>query len=61
LIIAVIFVKTKTVDPALKKKIKQAGLVTMTSDRRKIWFVITFIVVYVVLGAILKWILLLPF
>ncbi len=59
LIVALFFVKTKKVDIALKQKIEQAGLVTVSRDfKRKFIFVLSFSVLFVILsyllGVILK-------
>jgi len=50
LIIAVIFIKTKKIDPKLKKQIKQAGLSVTVSDHKKVIFVIAFSVLFMLLS-----------
>ncbi|MFH1331850.1 MAG: hypothetical protein ABIH63_01025, partial [archaeon] len=59
LIVALFFVRTRKVDSSLKKQMKQAGLVTVSTDfMRKFIFVLSFSVLFVIfaylLGAIVK-------
>jgi hypothetical protein len=57
LIIALFFVRTKTVDAGLKQRIKQAGLVTVSRDfMRKFIFLLSFTVLFVILAYLLGYI-----
>ena len=60
LIIATVFVKTKKIDPKLKKQIKQAGLTVTATDHRKIIFVIAFSVLFLLLSWLLGSLLMAP-
>lgn len=54
LVIAIIFTRTRTISPELRKKLKQEKITVITADRRKIWFVITFTIIFVIITGILR-------
>ncbi len=61
LVVALFFIRTKNVDPVLKQKIKQAGLVTVSRDfRRKFIFVVSFSILFVVIAFLAAFLLAAP-
>ncbi len=61
LVIALFFIRTKNVDPVLKQKIKQAGLVTVSGDfKRKFIFVVSFSILFVIIAFLAAFLLAAP-
>jgi hypothetical protein len=61
MIVALFFVKTKNVDPNLRQRIKQAGLVTVSRDfMRKFIFMLSFTILFVVITFLIGYIVKLP-
>lgn len=61
LIIATIFIKVERIDPALKRKLKEAGLITIGGNfGKKIIFIVLFSVLFLILSWLISLVLKLP-
>jgi hypothetical protein len=60
LAIAVAFTKTKRLDELLRRRLKQEGFMVITTDRKKIIFVILFSILFLVIGLIIGYLIKLP-
>jgi len=53
-IIATVFLKTREIDPKLAKQLRKRGMHVSVRDARKIWFVIVFTIVFIILTALFQ-------
>ncbi len=53
-IIATVFLKTKELDPKLAKQLRKRGMHVSVRDARKIWFVILFSIIFIILTALFQ-------
>lgn len=61
LIIALVFVKTEDIDKDLKRRMKEAGILTISRDfKRKLIFLVGFIVWFLLIGWFVQWLLISP-
>ena len=60
LAVVITLTRTKKVDEELKKQIKEAGLITVTSDPRKILFVFLFSILFLIFGLVVGYLIKLP-
>lgn len=61
LIVALIFIKTKSIDKELNKKLRFEGYLAISKSWKKIIFLAGFIILFIGLGTLIGWLLKLPF
>lgn len=60
LLIAITFTSTKKLEEGFKKRLKEEGMIVVSSDRRKILFLIAFSIIFLALGALIGFLLKAP-